>query len=255
VTQTQSGLFVRSWTHATVSANSLPVVLVHGLGVSSRYMIPTGERLGATRHVYAPDLPGFGLSQRPGQPLTIAEHADALATWMLDADLENPVLVANSYGCQVITELVWSRPGWVRAMVLNAPTIEASRRSAIGEMLRLVSDAPFERPRLLPIVIGDYLRAGPRRVLFTLRDALGDRIEDKLPHVTIPTLFVRGSRDPIVSDEWMSFLARRTPFGSTVRIDGAPHAVNFSAADAFCAEVGRFVDDVELELDGYAPTS
>jgi pimeloyl-ACP methyl ester carboxylesterase len=217
-------------------------------------MVPTAERLSATRHVYAPDLPGFGRSTRSGRPLTIAEHADALANWLLDTKLGSPVLVANSYGCQVITELVRSRPGWVRAMVLNAPTFEVSRRSAIGEVLRLLSDAPFERPRLLPIVIGDYLRAGPRRVLFTLRDAIGDRIEDKLPHVTIPTLFVRGSRDPIVSDEWMTFLARRTPFGSTVTIDGAPHAVNFSAADAFCAEIGRFVDDLEMELDGYVPT-
>ena len=37
----------------------LPIVLVHGLSVSSRYMVPVARRLAPHRDVYAPDLPGF----------------------------------------------------------------------------------------------------------------------------------------------------------------------------------------------------
>ncbi len=39
-----------------------PVVLVHGLGVSSRYMLPTLALLAPRYRVFAPDLPGFGHS-------------------------------------------------------------------------------------------------------------------------------------------------------------------------------------------------
>ena len=39
--------------------NGVPVILVHGLVVSSRYMIPTAERLAGERRVYAPDLGAF----------------------------------------------------------------------------------------------------------------------------------------------------------------------------------------------------
>ena len=55
--------------HARVAANPspgerLPVVLVQGLVVSSRYMVPTAVRLASDRRVYAPDLPGFRLALR-----------------------------------------------------------------------------------------------------------------------------------------------------------------------------------------------
>ncbi|WP_431886562.1 alpha/beta fold hydrolase [Micromonospora wenchangensis] len=37
-----------------------PVVLVHGLAVSHRYLTPLAETLGTTHPVYVPDLPGLG---------------------------------------------------------------------------------------------------------------------------------------------------------------------------------------------------
>lgn len=218
-----------------------PIVLVHGLGVSSRYMVPTAERLSAEHCVYAPDLPGFGRSPLPPRPRTIVEHAHTLGDWLNESGINAPVLVGNSYGCQVIAELMMQRPNCARALVLSAPTVERGRRSALGESIRLLSDAPLERPRLLPIVIRDYLHAGPRTILFTLHDAIADRIEDKLPRVTIPTLIVRGSKDPIVSSEWASFLAASMPRGTVRLLDGAPHAVNFSAADAFAEAIASFV--------------
>jgi len=42
-----------------------PVVLVHGLGVSSRYMLPILVLLAPRYRVFAPDLPGFGHSTKP----------------------------------------------------------------------------------------------------------------------------------------------------------------------------------------------
>ena len=47
-------------------------VLVHALGMSSRYMMPTADLLSAHGTVYAPDLRGFGLSDKPPQPLAIS---------------------------------------------------------------------------------------------------------------------------------------------------------------------------------------
>jgi pimeloyl-ACP methyl ester carboxylesterase len=58
------------------------VVLVHGIGVSSRYMTPIAIELAATCKVYAPDLPGFGLSAKPSRILDVPALADALAAWM-----------------------------------------------------------------------------------------------------------------------------------------------------------------------------
>src|SRR4028119_988264 len=84
--------------HARVSegrtAGGPPVVLVHGLVVSGRYMVPLLEELARSPTVYAPDLPGFGRSEGPARALDVAGLADALATWMRAAGLSGGALVA-----------------------------------------------------------------------------------------------------------------------------------------------------------------
>src|SRR5690349_660164 len=91
--------------HVSVSGTGAPVVLVHGFGVSGTYMLPLAEALAERFSVFVPDLPGYGRSEHPDTPLGVAALADAL-TGCLDAlGLERPVLVANSLGCQVVTEL------------------------------------------------------------------------------------------------------------------------------------------------------
>jgi 2-hydroxy-6-oxonona-2,4-dienedioate hydrolase len=233
-------IHARAWTSAPAADGRPPIVLVHGLGVSSRYMIPTGERLGATHHVFAPDLPGIGRSDTPRRPYSIAENARLLGDWMQECGIVAPILVGNSYGCQVIAELLVQRPDCACALVLAAPTIENTRRSAVGESARLLTDAPFERFALIGVVARDYLRAGPRTIFSTLRDALADRIEDKLPRIAQPTRLVRGAHDTIVSPEWIAFLAGSMPNAWTLRLDGAAHAVNFSAAEAFAGAIREF---------------
>jgi hypothetical protein len=83
----------------SAAADEFPVVfLIHGLIVSSRYMVPTAERLAPFCRVYAPDLPGYGKSYKPGKVLTLSELADALADWMDALEMANAHLVGNSFG-------------------------------------------------------------------------------------------------------------------------------------------------------------
>ena len=68
---------------ATQQGRRASVVLVHGLAVSHRYLMPTAQLLAAHHDVYVVDLPGFGLSGDPGPALDVPEHAAALADgWM-----------------------------------------------------------------------------------------------------------------------------------------------------------------------------
>src|SRR5918992_4506038 len=93
--------------HAMVSgsprmADARPLVLVHGLGLSHRYMMPVAEELARDYHVYVPDLPGFGDSGHPRRTLTLPELADGLAAWMRAVGLSRVPLLGNSQGCQII---------------------------------------------------------------------------------------------------------------------------------------------------------
>jgi 2-hydroxy-6-oxonona-2,4-dienedioate hydrolase len=234
-------MYARVWERADGTTSGPPIVLVHGIAVSSRYMVPTGERLSPTHRVYAPDLPGFGRSEKPPAALTIEQLADALGAWLDANEIERPLLVGNSNGCQVIADLAARRAGCCCGLVLNSPTVDIAHRAIRPELLRLFADAPRERLGLIAINAGDYIRAGFRRSIATLHYAIADAIEDKLPHIHEPMLIVRGSRDPIVSDAWVRFLAATRGEIGLVTIPGAPHAANFSAADALVVVIREFL--------------
>ncbi|MGI8915679.1 MAG: alpha/beta fold hydrolase [Chloroflexota bacterium] len=205
----------------------LPVVLVHGLGVSSRYMTPLMRALAPTFDVYAPDLPGFGRSPKPGRALTIPQLASALDAWLDVAGLTCSVLIGHSMGCQVVIELAQRRPQRADRLVLLSPTMDDEARTALRQCWRLARDAPRE-PLAEWVITGcDYLRSGLRHNWRTLQYALSDPVKDKLPHLTLPTLVVRGERDPIVSPDWAAEVARRLPDGRLVVLPGAPHAMNY----------------------------
>ncbi|MGV9980965.1 alpha/beta fold hydrolase [Micromonospora wenchangensis] len=149
-----------------------PVVLVHGLAVSHRYLTPLAETLGTSHPVYVPDLPGFGLSARPGHSYDLRQHVAHLLAW-LDAYRMPPVcLVGHSFGAEVAAALAVARPGAVRALVLAGPTSDPTARSRRGLVGRWLvaggqpaggalagTDPGPRRPRRAPLAGGGHRRA------------------------------------------------------------------------------------------------
>lgn len=211
-----------------VSLDRVPVCLIHGLSVSSRYMVPTAVRLAPHYRVYAPDLPGFGKSAQPQHILNVPELADALVRRMDAFGLDRAVLVGNSLGCQIIVDLAVRYPKRVAATVLIGPTMDSHGRTMLEQARRLFIDGVCYEPLSSILTQGyDYCIAGPRRTLVTLHYALEDKIELNLPHVVAPTLVIRGSNDPIVPQRWAEEITAMLPNGRLFVIPGAPHAANF----------------------------
>jgi pimeloyl-ACP methyl ester carboxylesterase len=191
-------------------------------------MVPFAEILAGSRPVYAPDLPGFGRSERPRRPLDVQGQAAFLAVWLPAMGLDRAAFFGHSLGCQVVVDLACHHPRVAERLVLAAPTIDDSGRSVPQELFRLLRDVPREPLSLVPIVAVDYLKAGLGRALRTLRHALADRIEEKLPAILVPTLVVRGGRDPVVSERWTEKVARLLPAGRLAVLRPAAHALQWS---------------------------
>jgi 2-hydroxy-6-oxonona-2,4-dienedioate hydrolase len=227
------GLAIHARASAWPVAPDAPVaVLVHGYVVSSAYMVPTARRLRPGWRVLAPDLPGFGASDHPARPYDVPELAGALAGWMRRQRLERVTLLGNSLGCQVVVDLAVRYPELVGELVLVGPTVDPAARSVTAQLGRLLRDSPRERPSLLALHARDWLRAGPAGILATIRHAVADRVEQKLPRVAAPTLVVVGARDPLVPRPWAERATGLLPRGRLVVVPGAPHALNYSAPDA-----------------------
>jgi pimeloyl-ACP methyl ester carboxylesterase len=224
--------------------DATPIVLVHGF-TSSRTLKPLIRALGDGRPVYAPDLPGFGMSDQPIHPLDVPGLADALRRWLLDNDLAPAIVVGVAFGCQVAVDLAAAYPAAVDRLVLVGPTFDPEARSAARLVMRWARNAPHASPRLAPTIVHDFIDAGPWRSVRTLRQALDDPIEDKLADIEAPTMVVRPERDHLVPEAWTERVAELIPDSELVVLPKASHTIGSKAAVRLTALLAPFVANAD----------
>ncbi|RME73446.1 MAG: alpha/beta fold hydrolase [Verrucomicrobia bacterium] len=109
-----------------------PVVLLHGSPVATEAMEPLIGRLAGTARVIAPDLPGFGGSERAVADYSFIAHAHAVLALLDELGVERVHLAAYSMGGGVALEICRLAPRRVASV---------SMLSAIGvQELELLGD-------------------------------------------------------------------------------------------------------------------
>ncbi|MBT2522223.1 alpha/beta fold hydrolase [Arthrobacter sp. ISL-28] len=213
-------------------------VLLHGIGVSHRYLARLHLELASGRQardavVYSFDLPGFGDTPRPGRQVSVGEYAAFVAAVLADAGVQSCVVVGHSMGVQFAVELALQEPDLVSRVVLMGPVVDPARRSAAWHALALTRDALLsESPSTNLVVFGDYFKAGLRWYLTELPVMLAYPLETRVCGVDQPVLVLRGSRDPIARRPWCEFLASQAQHGTFVDVLGRGHVVQDSAPEA-----------------------
>jgi pimeloyl-ACP methyl ester carboxylesterase len=232
------------------SSGDPPVVLVHGAVVSSRYLVPLGQRLAPYYQVYIPDLPGYGRSAKPRRALEVPQLAAALRVCIgglvapQASAAPTPVhLVANSFGCQIVVEFAARYPQWVGRLVLLGPTVEPRQRFLPRLLAGWLVNMPLEPRSLDGIALRDLRDMGLPRAVGTLRAMLRDRIETKLARVQAPTLVVRGGWDTTVPQRWAERVTALLPHGRLAVIPRAPHTLNYNAPRQVAQLVRAFLDE------------
>jgi pimeloyl-ACP methyl ester carboxylesterase len=259
-----------------------PVTLLHsfGPGHDSIEWRPAAEKLAERFQVFAPDLPGWGRSDRPAVDYDSELFIEFLIDFLVDVVRRRSVVVAAGLPAAYAVQVAVDRPELVRGLVLVAPLgIDlAGDEPDLG-------DAIIHRLLRLPLVgtsalnlyssrkgIAHHLReelyADPAQVSDALVDHywrgahepgsraalaaslsgyLNHPIAAALPRLRQPTLLVWGREavhPPVASaDLWL----RGLPDGELEVLAGAgllPHA---EAPEAFTAAVGRFVDALPAE--------
>ena len=203
------------------------IALVHGLGLSHRYFARLQPLLPGSRAV---DLRGASLDELTASLARVVEP--------------QTLIVANSLGTQIATELAVRSPASVRALVLTGPTWDPAAPCLREQFLRLLADSYREQPSLVPVALADYARHGPRQILRAARAMLRHPIAERLAAVSAPVVVVRGSRDPICGQAWAERLAAAPPEGRLVVVQGAAHAVDWSHPGA----VVQVVEEVQQAL-------
>jgi 2-hydroxy-6-oxonona-2,4-dienedioate hydrolase len=222
-----------------------PVVLIHGLGVSSDYWARLMPILAARRKVHALDLPGFGRTEDPAAIWNGLELARAVAAWMDALGLRHAHVLAHSQGAQIAAELASARPELVASLVLVGATLGRRDPILLRLALRLLRDVPREDRTLLPVVGRAYFRAGLWRMICTSSVLNNEDSLATLSRLHLPIMVVRGVRDPVMTAWSMEQLVRAAPHARAVAVPRAPHGLHWSHPRTLGSHVNAFFAEVE----------
>ncbi|MFD9247156.1 alpha/beta fold hydrolase [Streptomyces sp. NPDC059556] len=206
------------------SEDAPPVVLVHGRGENSTTWTRIAAELAADHRVYAVDLRGHGLSDRPGS-YGFDVFRDELGGFLKALGLTGATVVAHSMGGGAAYLLAAREPDLIGRLVLeDVPVffpLDPPR-------------PPLERP------------GGPLGFDWEIVPSTDAQLNEpdpawreELPAITAPTLVVAGGPTSHVRQDQLSWLADRIAGARFVTI-GAGHLVHTDAPEAFLRALGEF---------------
>jgi len=220
-------------------------VLVHGIGVSSRYFRPLAAELAKTGRVYLVDLPGYGAAPDPRRDVSLADHAAVLAGFLRHTGLVNPVIVGHSMGTQIVSLLAARHPDVADTVVMMAPTMVPEARRPLPAIGRLLHDATREPPLVFWIAVTDYLvRCGLPYLLRQMPHLLADELEQRVGSHVARTLVIAGDRDPIVPVAWARQLSDAHARATFHEVRG-PHVIMHTDPVTIAAHIRDFVAEGE----------
>jgi pimeloyl-ACP methyl ester carboxylesterase len=168
--------------HHMHGGRGTPVLFIHGLGSSGYMEWRFNLEFAAARHrVYAPDLPGFGRTEKPRARYGIPYFTRFIDRYMEDRGLRSAAVIGASLGGRIALELALEYPKRVRKLVLvNAlglgrPNVQLTyglmTLPRVGEaFMKFASDAVRWAPRpMIRRVAARYAGAG-RSVNRTMDD-------------------------------------------------------------------------------------
>jgi len=201
--------------HHTYGGQGSPIVFIHGLGSSGyiewRFNLDHFTR----RHrVFAPDLPGFGRSDKPASArYGIAYFARAIDRYMASRRLRRATVVGTSMGGRIALELALTRPDRVgRLVVVNS----------LG--LGLPRVQPYYPAMLLPRV-GETVMQGMKHGLRWVPSPVVRRIAARF-------IGARGNLEKTMSDQYLDDLREMYhaegypgPYLASVRSMASPRSI------------------------------
>ncbi len=172
--------------HYLTAGEGRPILLLHGGASDSRDWLGTMQALSGSHSLYAPDLIGYGGSDKSKDGYYLSDFVDFTLRFLEEVELTSPVLVGHSLGGRVCLEIALRHPEKVSKLVLvNAAAFTklAWWGSCLGTLFhgaRRIMGLPQPYPKFMQ-ENGGY---GQWVCL------------DRLPELVVPTMIVWSRQDP-----------------------------------------------------------
>lgn len=244
-------------TGVCVTGQGRPVLALHGWGGSIRSFWPVAERLGTSGYaVHLIDLPGFGQTEAPPEPWSVADYARFVLAYLDASDLSRVALLGHSFGGRIGLVLAAQHPERISRMVLansaglRTPlSLRQQVRNGAARLVRSSLDLlglTSLRARLQAVynrryASQDYLNAGPLRETF-LR-IISEDLTPYAAQVQAPTVLIWGDRDTDTPLWQGRKLEQVMPDAGLIVFTGAGHFSYLERLNEYLRIVEHFLKD------------
>jgi pimeloyl-ACP methyl ester carboxylesterase len=236
-----------------------PIIVLHGWGLSAVTFAPLIMELRTHGFaVWAPDLPGFGNTKIPQKPLHLSDYVEFLSDYIETERIENPVIIAQSFGGRVALKYQAAHPDSIRALVLTGTpgyTPVPKKKlfllvtiAKIGKLFFLIPFVNLLRDRVRNwyyYVVGarDYYRAeGVMRETF--KRIVGEELVTSMKKVTIPTLLVWGADDIVVPVAIAKKMEKTIAGAELIVLPDSGHGVSYKNPKQFYGTIAPWLQSV-----------
>lgn len=235
------------------------VLLLHGYGESLLAFRGLISPLAQRFSVVALDLPGSGLSEKPGGSYAL-EPMVARLSRALDSWINGPVvIIGHSMGGEVAAALAISRPDRIIRTVLIAPAgydlgMGLTEGPFSGQQQTLASWSVKAREFLVPVEDEDWIADPPdlpeaarsdsasrRAAAAYLKDFDFTALKGRFAELTQPTLLIWGGMDPLIPIEIGRKIAAELPNARLVEIGNSWHRPHVEQPERVVREIVAFL--------------
>ncbi len=205
-------------------------------------------------HVFAPDIPGFGLTERPNWMRDMSDYVLYFRDLLDMLSLDKTIVVGHSLGGWMAVELAVWYPERVEKLVLSNAAGIRVKGSPIAdlfamnpqELVMACFDNLAAAMPLMPAEFNtDYLLSQYRQ-LTTLASlawnpAYDLKLERRLERINSPTLIVWGQNDRLISPVYGDTFHRLITNSELVKLEGTGHMPMFEKPDEWCSVIREFL--------------
>ena len=250
--------------YETAGPAEAPVVLlVHGLGSSTRdweYQTPI---LARAHRVIAMDVRGHGRSSRPPGPYSVAQFAGDAVSLLRVLNAAPAHVIGLSMGGMIAFQMAVDAPEAVRsltiinsgpAMILHgAQKLTILMRFAVvklfgmGKMAEIIAKKVLPQPdqaELRNTMIARIAENDPRAYLDTVRAINGWTVEERIGDIRCPVLIISSDQDytPVA---WKERYAAKIPGARVEIVKDSRHAAPIDQPDRLNEMILRFLGGVD----------
>lgn len=233
------------------------IVLVHGLGGSAERWLKVIPLLSPKYRVIAPDVIGFGYSDKPSYDYTIEFFGKFLSAFINTLGLKTTVLVGTSLGGQIAVQCA-AINSTIERLVLVAPSGAMKYSTAAIDAYMMAAlypnhssaKAAFEMMSSSGTVDGftvsDFVKrmSIPNAKLAFISSVLGiknSNIGESLGKIAIPTLLVWGKQDVVIPISYASQFSSAIRGCIFLKIDDCGHLPHVEKPDLFSKSILEFI--------------